>query len=684
MEICKRVKKYMNMKIIIVIVFAFLLFPIYSNDINIDNTKTNEALPSFFTGTGMADVLSGLNFVPDPNNKNKFIKTYFNPEYLKLCKALKVSDYRFPEGTSANYYHFYGKGSGLDSSEIFCNETYYGIGPNKIEQYKKTYEFQKKIDKNYAYYFADFMHEMQSEMPHAGFYYHLNTHTHIYQGQLKNISSTIQQLINIYFNQNNTLLNDHYEDILQTADTNKIKVAIDALQQLRQDTAINNIKKILLNNRKFQYHFQENLNSIRYFMSENLNIKGIEMGNETEAEYMLFDDDFSHLPYQCGVKDDDIVNPFSKLQFRDYVEGLIKNWILITLYADSIHYNFNIPIGVTISGVRANVGFKNNEPYLLAPFGNTEKSAFFWARFFATEPKINALIPHIYTPRFIDCDKYTEALKLSSQNDIHKNALKFIDFYLETSLPFFLNAVSAFAQGKPLWITEWNFNMHSFVPNTFLHSYFLFKGISKHIENYENKEYNIQTWLLHYLSSSYYAFALIKAGYNKNADYNVEKMLPYEAYYIWNNTLKDSCRKINVNLVSSIQKQLNNQIFINKNKDKIYIHYANTSDKDDSYDLSKINITSKNNAYAIDKISTYQLVAKSYVASNYVECNTLKSQIPMYSYKILDYNISNKSILPIPAYSIGVFNIDIKTGTEVHNLEQIKPKVKTKCRARKK
>ncbi|QQR97412.1 MAG: T9SS type A sorting domain-containing protein [Sphingobacteriales bacterium] len=650
------------MKNIILLLLILVFCNLHAEDINIDDTKTNNILPKLFTGAGMADVLSGLNFEVDPDNQEVITNTYFNAEYLATCKALKISDYRFPEGTGGNYFHFYGKGSGLDTTEIYCNETYYGIGGAKISQYRNAYNFEQKLEKNYAHYFADFMQKMATDIPDVGFYYHLNSHTHIYKGHLKNASQAIQYLIQKYFNQNNALLNTKYDALLPTVDTNQIKIAIDALDKLKNDSIIKIIKDSLVRSAGFQYSFQENMNSIRFFKSKNLKIKGIEIGNETEAEYMLFDDDFSHFPYQCNASDTSLENPFSELLFRDYLEGLVKNWILITLYADSIHQNFNIPIGVTVGGVRANVGFNtNNEPYLLAPFGNLEKSAFFWSKFFSRESKIDALIPHIYTPRFIDCDKYTELLNTMSVNEINNSGIKFIDFYIETSLPYFLNAVSKTVGGKPLWITEWNFNFHSFVPNTFLHSYFLIKAIAKQVEFYENNnQYNVKTWLLHYLSSPYFAFALIKSGYDRNANYSIDKMLPYEAYYIWNKTLSDSCKKLNTTLTANTSQKTNNQIFINQQKDKVYIHFTNLSTNDDFYSLKNIQFISNQKKYVVDKVSTHQLVAKTYIASNYVECNALRNQIPNSSYKIVDTTKNFNDTLLMPAYSIGSFCLHLK------------------------
>lgn len=640
------------------VVFLITNINLLATDINLNHTVTENALPTFFTGASMADLSTTLNHEVDEHEN--IIASYINSDYLKLCKALKISDYRFPEGTGGNYYHFYGKGSGMDTSEIYCNSTYFGIqNKDKLNQFKNIIKFEKKLDKNYAYYFVDFMKEIKKEIPDAGFYYHLNSHTHIYKGQLKGISSSLQYLINQYFNNNHALLNKNFDLLLSQVDTNQIKVAVEAMNLLKQDSNINLIKNYLLEDSEFQYSLQENLNSIRYFKSENIKIKGIEIGNETEAEYMLFDDDFSYFPYTCSATDDTLPNPFSKLLFRDYIEGMLKNWILTTIYADSIHQIFNIPIGLTVSGCRANIGFKDNEPYLLKPFGSPEKKAFIWSKFFASENKIDAFIPHIYTPRFIDCNAYNGMLDSVSSDQIYQNALKFIQFFNSTSLPYALNYLHKVVNGKPLWITEWNFNMHSFVPNTFLHAYFLHLSVSKHIEFYEKNQYNIDSWLLHYLSSSYFAYALIKTGYKSSGEFEALKLLTYDAFFVWNKMLSQHSKKLDVILNTEQHQATNLELFINEDKTKLFLHYNNVSFEDDYLDLNKLSFKFDGKTYKVNQVEQHILKANTLIASNFVDCPILKSQIPNSSYKVLSDSLKNIDSLKMPALSFGQFTFDI-------------------------
>lgn len=649
-------------------IIAFFCFynNIQASEINLDNTITTQALPKFFTGAGMADISSALNH---DTSGNQITNSYLNSEYLKLCKALKISDYRFPAGTAGNFYHFYGKGSGIDTTEVYCNPIYYGIrNQSKLQQFVNSYKFEQNLDKNYAYYFSDFMHEIQKDMPEAGFYYHLNSHTHFYKGQLKQLSPTIQELINQYFEYNNTLLNRKYDEFINSVDTNQIKIAINLLESLKNDSRIADLKQLLVNDVNFQNSFQENINSIRYFEAQKLNLKGIEIGNETEAEYVLFDDDYTHYPYSCKVDEDGEVNPFTKIQLRDYIEGVIKNWILTTLYADSIHTNFNKPIGLTISGFRGNIGFdKNDNPYFIKQFGVLEKKAFFWSKFFGNEPKIDAYIPHIYSQKALECSNYTAELDTTPSEQINKIAIDVIENFSDSTLPYVLKHINKTVNGKPLWITEWNFNMKSFVPNTFMHAYFLHRAIAKNIEFYENNLYNIQSWLLHYLSATYYGYALIKSGYF-GAKYTINKMLPYESIYMWSNTLSDQSKKLDIVLESQNHQAKEVQCFINKDKTKIYIHYNNISNDDDILLLKNINIKDNTKNYTIKSVNTHILAAQTLLASNYTECQAVKNQISTNSYTIIeDSLINNFDTIHLPSKSIGQITLQIeeKTSTKI-------------------
>ncbi|HMU97797.1 MAG TPA: T9SS type A sorting domain-containing protein [Chitinophagales bacterium] len=652
-----------RIKIIFYFIYLSCLFSnIQAAEINLDNTITTQPLPKFFTGAGMADISSALNH---DTSGNQITNSYLNSEYLKLCKALKISDYRFPAGTAGNFYHFYGKGSGIDTTEVYCNPVYYGIrNKSKLQQFVNSYKFEQNLDKNYAYYFSDFMHEIQKDMPDAGFYYHLNSHTHFYKGQLKQLSPAIQELINQYFEYNNTLLNRKYDEFINSVDTNQIKIALNLLESLKNDSRISDLKQLLVSDANFQSSFQENINSIRYFEAQKLNLKGVEIGNETEAEYVLFDDDYTHYPYSCNVDEDSEVNPFTKIQLRDYMEGLIKNWIITTLYADSIHTNFNIPIGLTISGFRGNIGFdKNDNPYFIKQFGVLEKKAFFWSKFFGNESKIDAYIPHIYSQKVLECNNYTAKLDTTPSEQINKIAIDVIENFSDLSLPYVLKHINQTVNGKPLWITEWNFNMKSYVPNTFMHAYFLHRAISKNIEFYENNLYNIQSWLLHYLSATYYGYALVKSGYY-GAKYTINKMLPYESFYMWGNTLNDQSKKLNINLSSQNNQAKEVQCFINKDKTKIFIHYNNISDNDDILLLNNITINDNAKNYKIKSVNTHILAAQTLLASNYTECQAVKNQIPPNSYTIIEDSLmTNFDTIQLPLKSIGQITLQIEANS---------------------
>lgn len=639
-------------------IFLFCVFAYYhcilSQEININNTITNHAMPKLFTGAGIGEVLSGLNFELEEDTftiKN----TYWNTTFLEYCKKLGIAEYRFPAGTIGNYYHFYGKGSGLDSSEIVCNETYYGIpNPEKRNQIIKSYVFEKRLQKNYAYYFVDFLKNMKNHINDIGFYYHLNSHTHIYQGHLKSISNDLQTLFTKYFNNNHTLLNATYDSLMSVVDTNQIKTAINVLNNLKNDTAILTIKNKLLNDANFQYYFQENINSVRYFVAQDVGLKGIEIGNETEAEYMLFDDDFTHYQYQCGVVDTHAVNPFTKLLFSDFLEGIFKNWLLATLYADTIHQLFDVPIGMTVSGCRAGVGFSaNHEPYLINPFGTPEKKAFFWSKFFALEPKIDALIPHYYTQKIIDCETYNQNTNNISFADIENIIIKYIEFNNKIALPYHFEQMNKTVLNKPLWITEWNFNMRSIVSNTFLHAYYLFKSIDNYIEMYEKNKYNIQSWLLHYLSAPYFAFALIKSNYTKNGQYLIDKILPYEAYYIWNQTLQNNSKKINAEIESVVRNKKDNPIFINEKLDEIYIHFTNISDTTDHFNLSNVVIKNIDSTYTISHVERYLLKAASSFSTNFTDCQAIKNNLSNLNYQIIADSSNNTNSVVLPPKSFG-------------------------------
>ena len=296
----------MNYKqISFILIFFILLLQTSANDIDLNLTNSNVVLQKTFAAASEAIITDQLEFKVD-SNLVLVDSMHFTVDFLNLMKGLQIQDYRFPGGTIGNYYHFLGNGHGIDTMDFECK-------PKGGYVYAQL-PFDQFFDKNLMYYFAEFMHYMQqNETETKGVYYHLNIQKHIFHKQLMVANPFINAMFNSLFD--SATINKPVVNFSPT----DLDYYVNTLSTVKRNTFTNNIKNYLANDSAFRYYFLENIASINFLVQNNIKIKGIELGNETQAEYLLYDDDLSLLGFDCNNIPDTIeVNGFENLRMRDY------------------------------------------------------------------------------------------------------------------------------------------------------------------------------------------------------------------------------------------------------------------------------------------------------------------------------------------------------------------------------
>ncbi|HNE50805.1 MAG TPA: hypothetical protein PLZ64_06665, partial [Chitinophagales bacterium] len=181
-------------KIVAIIVCIFSIFTAYSLDsLNINQTILTTAYPNKFTGVSSISMYEHISSNYD--STTHAYNTHIYDTIYSLIKPLNLKVFRFPGGTIGNYYHFYGKGYGIDTSETVC-------APSRVGTFNFAnmfLSFDNKVDKNIISYLSEEIDTLKKYTDGIGICFKVNSHTHFYKGDLKKYTDTVQQLINKYF-----------------------------------------------------------------------------------------------------------------------------------------------------------------------------------------------------------------------------------------------------------------------------------------------------------------------------------------------------------------------------------------------------------------------------------------------------------------------------------------------------
>jgi len=106
-------------KILFIFICLFCASSSFSIEpLNVNQTVLGTAYPNKFTGVSSMSMFEHVSSEYDSTAHS--YKTHIYDTIYSLLKPLNLKVFRFPGGTIGNYYHFYGKGHGIDTSETMC------------------------------------------------------------------------------------------------------------------------------------------------------------------------------------------------------------------------------------------------------------------------------------------------------------------------------------------------------------------------------------------------------------------------------------------------------------------------------------------------------------------------------------------------------------------------------------
>jgi hypothetical protein len=623
-------------------------FSIDSLDIN--NTVLNTTYPNKFTSVSSMALNEQIESIYDSVSTS--YSTNMRDTVFSLIKPLHLKVLRFPGGTIGNYYHFYKNGYGIDTSETNC-------APGRLgsDYANQSLSFDNRVNKNIIEYFIEEVDTLKQNGDSIGVAFRLNSHTHFYKGDLIRFSDSIQYLVHLYMNQDSVFLNSSGNSI----DSTKINTLASKLVQLQSDAVIKRIKNALMNDASFMFRFKENFDAIDYLKVHKINILGIEIGNETDAEYIIYDDDLAYLGYDCTNIPDTFPVQIYNLPMKYYFEGLVKNWILISLYADSIKARYNIPVAVpAANGFNYLTLNSNYQPQFVQQYALIAKKADLWNKYYGLQPNIFALIPHIYSQSFMTCNTYATADTFGFDRfTLNKIAERFFKAYIDSVVTFNLKRINFYGNNKPLWVTEWNFTDASFATNTFFHAVYNYYFIRKAMEIHEFSPNYVQVWLYHFLVGAYHGWPLIRTSNNNQSQYFAEKQITYHPFYIWSNTMNQNVKR----LKTPFWQNTNDRIidaFINSSKNEMYIQYMNTDSSNHFISLNALKLKNGNQELSVEEVERYVLDAASFTSSNYSSCSYVNNQTDNKAYEIIEDKLNRLDSLLMPGLSIGKFTLHLK------------------------
>ncbi len=648
------------------ILFIFFNSVVAAADtLNINQTVLPAAYPSIFNG--MSSMSLNDQVLYDTSATGETISSQFSDTIYQLSKSIGIKDFRFPGGTIGNFYHYYGKGYGIDTSEINCAPG--RIGYPWLNNYLR---FDKRATKNLIEYFTEEIQAYKNNGENVGVTFRLNSHTHFYKGDLISFSDSIQYIINVYTNNNIALLNSNGDFFL---DSTNIGFYALALYNIQQNALFKRIKDKLVRTPGFALRFKENMDAMEYLKSKTIPLLRVEIGNETDAEYIIYDDDLSYSSYDCNTNTA-IDSNLANFPIKYFFEGLLKNYIVASLYADSIKARYNIPCGIP-AAMRFNYlqPDSNYNPVFIKPYSLPAKLKDLWNSYFGLQPNIQAMIPHLYFQKFIPCDDYAA---IPEKYAIHKLTEKFIKAYCDNSILYNLQTISTIANKKPLWVTEWNFTDKSYATGTFLHALYIYHFIRKAVEIYEQKPTLVQSWMYHLLAGAYYPWPIIKSGYDTSSrQYKAQKQITFEPFYIWSSTINKNVKKINDSIWPT-SPDLITDVFVNNTKDEIYVQFVNTDSIPHTLSLSNSTLVNNNQLLSIQSANSYILQATSFTSTNYTDCSYLQQNMNENDYRVYADSLTQLDSLLLPALSMGKYTLNLKNTSITHiNSSSIKNTVKT-------
>lgn len=388
-----------------------------------------------------------------------------NDTFMVLSSTLRPFNLRFSGGTLANFFHL----GDLDSS--YCRATKCGYGVDSLEvvntfgtqnRYNQFYKDDGDYDRNFIFTFIDEIKKIESQ---------------------NNIKVSVVYVANLWQH----LINE------SSIDTNSVI---------------------------FKNRLRETIDVIKIFKKYNINIAGVELGNE-----LYFPSYFEKRNYILSLNN----------QYSNYIEEYKK---IALKYKNEIS-KYGIKVGVPLNINVINLKYLSNSHY------KQTSNQYLWNKALSQSNFYDALIIHQYDDVFVD-----NLIKSTTSNP--NKQLRNIARSSFDSIYRYLNFIGF--ENKPIWITEWSLKDSSqyFINPTlkdlnYFNSNFIFQ-VEKY--NLERDKYKIKLIDYHNYNTS-----AGDGGYNiiRNTEknfkyYSFEYILPqhqghgiYDSINYTNNILKDQC-----------------------------------------------------------------------------------------------------------------------------------------------
>ncbi|MCP4123155.1 MAG: T9SS type A sorting domain-containing protein, partial [Bacteroidetes bacterium] len=456
---------------------------------------------------------------------------------INALGPLRNNFLRFPGGTISQYYHFRGEnGYGTNSFDLDCRE-----GFLDLPGFSQKVRVDQFYPRNMIDQYIDLVHALDTYTEDSiQTLYVINLMTHFFNGDLVPWNAFLDELItsygsslNVFLDLNPSLMDDQAMD-----------EAVNVMRNIFRDPAIDNLIEWLVQQPGFQDRLTENLEAIGYLLQNDIPIAGIELGNENYSFDMLRDDDLSNIPFDCTTPDSIVLENWPiTLPLRAYMQAILKYSMLSSIYSSLVKDIWSLPTGAVLNSTAFGIDILTLDRFTIEE-STTEKARYFelWNRFIGGQDFYDAVIPHIYMKSLPVC----EALEDLGADSIAKFGKHYLDFYFSDVLEYQLDKIGAQANGRPMWITEWNINTANVFGNTFLHASHCFQFMNNLNEIAD--EHNIRLINYHNLASWVYnQFALIRTE-EVNGRYTVNLQSTYHPFKLMGDTHANGDIRSNVDL----------------------------------------------------------------------------------------------------------------------------------------
>ncbi len=472
-----------------------------------------------------------------------FYYSSYSEDLIDELSPLQINNLRFPGGTIANFYHFFGeKGYGIDLNELECREGLLDIPQDII---KRTLHDQF-MDTNIIVHHVEQVKKLENVQGNkVSTNYVLNIFTHYVNGDFFNINNKIDEAISetFTFNGLGSVLNQKFNTISETA----IPDAIPLIYQILGSEKIDEAKASLKADLNFQTRVTENIGALLYLTLNGLKLNAIELGNELYFYLMFFDDDLSEIGFDCTN-----INPNNQIKLADLsiggiIQSLVKYLLLYDIYDETIKkFVGDYPLGLVMGPHGSVIEFEGPTVFNIKREWNSyNKIMHLWNLSMALHPKAKGLIQHHYMNKIWGCG----LVAFDNLESALPTYPTYYNFYFDHLEDIIYESIPDTIE-KDIWMTEWNMEGAT-GSNTIVQTGYIAQFID-FILSHEcnNKSSKISTINYHNLVIDiFWAFALINASYELKDGILIRKLkknLMYFPFLIFSNIFKRNNTLTNV------------------------------------------------------------------------------------------------------------------------------------------